>query len=257
MVDGIGGGNMRIQKWQVAFGTILIVVSVLLYSLHFLVFRDAHHIWIYLLGDIAFIPLEVLVVTMIIHQLLVRREKEAMLDKLNMVIAVFFSETGNELLRRLTEFSGRADELRAALKPIPGKVAMRDLRAALRVVLETDPAVDCGRGDLKGLRDFLLSKRECLMRLIGNPNLMEHEAFTDVLWGVVHLEEELAARDLSTAPSLPDAKHLAGDMRRAYERTVVSWVAYMEHLETAYPYLFSLAVRQNPFVPHASVVVRE
>jgi len=33
-------------------------------------------------------------------------------------------------------------------------------------------------------------------------------------------------------------------------------LAHMEHLKNEYPYLFSLAVRTNPFDPNASVEVR-
>jgi len=33
-------------------------------------------------------------------------------------------------------------------------------------------------------------------------------------------------------------------------------LAYMKHLKKEYPYLFSLAVRTNPFDPGASVEVR-
>ena len=74
---------------RVLFGLLLILLSVFCYSLHYVVFRDAHHIFIYLLGDIAFVFIEVLLVTLIIHHLLGEREKRAMLKKLNMVIGAF------------------------------------------------------------------------------------------------------------------------------------------------------------------------
>lgn len=37
----------------------------------------------------------------------------------------------------------------------------------------------------------------------------------------------------------------------------VSLVAYMKHLKEDYPYLFSLAVRTNPFDPNASAEVKQ
>ena len=37
---------------------------------------------------------------------------------------------------------------------------------------------------------------------------------------------------------------------------VREWLSYMEHLKSDYPYLFSLAVRTNPFDPNASVQVQ-
>ncbi len=41
--------------------------------------------------------------------------------------------------------------------------------------------------------------------------------------------------------------HLSGDIRRAYSILITEWLAYMKHLKSDYPYLFSLAVRTNPF----------
>ena len=97
------------QKQRVLFGFLLVVLSVFFYLLHFAVFRDAHHIFIYLVGDIAFVFIEVLLVTLIIHQLLSEREKRSMLKKLNMVIGAFFSEVGMALLKYFWAFDAEAE----------------------------------------------------------------------------------------------------------------------------------------------------
>ncbi len=81
---------MRRPNWQIFLGLGLIVLSALIYILHFTIFHDTHHIFIYLIGDIAFVPIEVLLVTLIIHRLLSDREKRALLKKMNMVIGTFF-----------------------------------------------------------------------------------------------------------------------------------------------------------------------
>jgi hypothetical protein len=49
--------------------------------------------------------------------------------------------------------------------------------------------------------------------------------------------------------------HLGGDIKRALGRLLGEWVDYMHHLKVEYPYLFSLAVRTNPFNPDAKVEV--
>ena len=49
-------------------------------------------------------------------------------------------------------------------------------------------------GDLENLRDFLLRKRDFLLRLLENPNLLEHDSFANLLLAVFHLTEELAQR---------------------------------------------------------------
>ena len=88
-----------------------------------------------------------------------------------------------------------------------------------------------------------------------NPNLLEHESFTNLLWAVFHLTEELAYRRTVERLARADAAHIAGDIKRAYELLTLEWLAYMKRLQKDYPYLFSLAVRTNPFDPGASVEV--
>ena len=108
---------------------------------------------------------------------------------------------------------------------------------------------------MEELQGFLVGRRSFVLRLLENPNLLEHESFTDLLWAVSHLTEELAYRE--DVRRLPDSDyaHLAGDMERAYTLLASQWLAYMKHLGDNYPYLFSLAMRTNPFDPHASPVV--
>lgn len=41
--------------------------------------------------------------------------------------------------------------------------------------------MDSQKGNLKELRNFLSGKRDFLLRLLENPNLLEHESFTELL----------------------------------------------------------------------------
>jgi len=95
----------------------LICASAVLHLTHYLIFRDAHHILIYLLGDVAFVPLEVLLVVIVIERLLHKHEKQVVLGKLNMVIGAFFSELGTRLLGDLTAAAAARDEIRWRLAP--------------------------------------------------------------------------------------------------------------------------------------------
>lgn len=61
--------------FAIELAAVLIVLSAILYFVHYQLFRDAHHIFLYLVGDIAFLPIEVLLVTIIIDRLLARRKK--------------------------------------------------------------------------------------------------------------------------------------------------------------------------------------
>ncbi len=109
-------------------------------------------------------------------------------------------------------------------------------------------AIDIERVNLEHLRDFLV-------RLLENPNLLEHESFTELLRAVFHLTEELQSRDDMSCLPESDCQHLAGDIKRVYVLIVRGWLDYMEYLRDSYPYLFSLAMRTNPFDRDASPVV--
>ncbi len=245
---------MRQRRWQILLGSALVLLSVMLYALHYAIFHDAHHIFIYMLGDLAFLPLEVLLVTMVIHELLNQREKRAMLDKLNMIIGAFYSEVGTSLLARVSNADPGLDAIRKDLliaTDWPDTEFLR-VRGELGAY---DYRIDSSKVDLVFLRDMLVSKRDFMLRLLENPNLLEHESFTELLWAVFHLTEELEARDDLTGVDGVDREHLRGDIERAYGLLSREWFSYMRHLKNSYPYLFSLALRTNPFDREASAVV--
>ena len=240
---------------RVLFGVLLILLSVCFYAIHFLIFRDAHHIFIYLLGDVGFVFIEVLLVTLIIHHLLAEREKRAMLKKLNMVIGAFSSEVGLPLLEYFCGFDAKAQEISNHL--LVDKEWSPEHFAQMQTVLKNhDYKIDSRIGDLAGLKEFLVSKRGFLLRLMENPNLLEHDEFTELLWAVFHLAQELSHRPTVEGLADTDYDHLSGDIRRAHRLLVREWLSHMEHLKSDYPYLFSLAVRTNPFDPNASVLVK-
>jgi len=245
----------RIFNWQVLLGLSLIALSALVYFIHYFIFRDAHHIFIYLVGDIAFVFLEVLLVTLVLHQLLRYREKKAMLNKLNMVIGAFFSEVGRELLKKFSDFDTKSSEISRKLV-ITNESFEKEFSKICKSVQNHAYNIDSKRGDLENIKNFLKEKRQFLLNLLENPNLLEHESFTNLLWAVFHLTEELTFRRSLNGLPETDCQHLAGDIRRAYHLLIIEWLYYMKHLKANYPYLFSLAVRTNPFDANASVEVK-
>jgi len=247
---------MKGHYWQIILGIILVVLSALVYVIHYLIFRDAHHIFIYLIGDIAFVFFEVLLVTLVIHRLLINRERRSRMEKLNMVIGAFFSEVGIKLLTYISDFDPRLEEKRNELI-VNKDWSEKDFRSVAYRLTNYDYEVDIKKVSLQHLRNFLTAKSSFLLRLFENPNLLEHESFTEVLRAVFHLTEELGNReDLSTLPTT-DYKHLAGDINRVYIHLVHQWLDYMKHLKNNYPYLFSLALRTNPFDQKASPIVTQ
>lgn len=242
---------MNRVKWQIVLGGALVASSVILFALQIRIFHASRDTFFYLFQDLAFIPIQVLLVTLILNQMLNVREKLMMLNKLNMVIGTFFSEVGGALLKSFAAFDQHAESVKGVLL-VNGEWTDRHFHDAAARVRGFDYQITAARGDLQGLQLFLQGKRGFLLGLLENPNLLEHETFTELLWAVFHLSEELAARDdLRNLPPA-DGVHIAGDIKRAYVILMVEWLSYMRHLKQDYPYLFSFAVRMNPFDPNAS-----
>ncbi|NVO67348.1 hypothetical protein [Methanofollis tationis] len=189
------------------------------------------------------------------NQLLSVRAKRERLEKMNMVIGTFFSEVGTNLLVRLSDRDPNLSSIKEDL--VVGNDWSDADFARVRKHLEAySSAVTIDPAELVVLKEYLIKKRNFLLRLLENPMLLEHGPFTEVLRAVFHLTDELERReDLAGTPE-SDQKHLAGDINRAYRLLALAWLDYMKYLKNNYPYLFSLAMRTNPFDETASPVVK-
>jgi hypothetical protein len=246
---------MNAARWQWIAALWLVTVSLVLYAVHFLIFKDSRHIFFWSLTSLAFLPISVLFVTLIINRLLTDRACRARLQKMNMVIGTFFSEVGNELLGMLAEWDENVDALRPLLT-IRGDWEQKDYAESARRLAGHTYNVDPERLDLVAAKEFLSSRKTSLLRLLENPNLLEHEASTALLRAVLHAAEELDCRvSLKDLPET-DVTHLAGDFRRAYAVLARQWFEYLRFIKKACPYLFSLAIRTNPLDRGATPIVR-
>ncbi|MBA4370702.1 MAG: hypothetical protein C0418_03880 [Coriobacteriaceae bacterium] len=255
---------MGLKRWERRFAASLIALSLLLYLARGVLFRGdgvvlgsdpmLNEMLRYLLDDIAFVPISVLLVTLVIQRMLELRDRDALLHKLNMVVGAFFSEVGRPLIALFRPFDADDAELADAVLFRIGWKAT-DFAEAKRRLEAYDYTVDAHLSDMAGMKRFLHEKRGFLLGLLQNPNLLEHEAFTELLWAVLHLQEELDARSELTGLPEPDMAHLSFDIKRAYHAVLLEWMAYMRHLSEQYPYLYSLAVRDNPYDPDARIQV--
>jgi hypothetical protein len=239
---------------DVVLAAALLLASVVFYAAQLVIFADPKATYFYILQDIAFLPISVLVVTLVLERLLEHRDRRQRLEKLRMLIGTFFSWTGYHLLTRLAlldrSLSEYAPALLAQLEWSDADlVRVRSSLIDRRFDLRATPA------DFAALRPFLHDRAEFMIRLLENPMVLEHETFTELLRAVFHLIEELEFRtEFDTLPP-SDLAHLTADCDRVYRRLVIEWVDHLRYLRAYYPYLYSLAVRMNPFNPEASPIV--
>jgi hypothetical protein len=242
-------------SWEARLGIFLILLSIIIYSIKYLIIPDAENIFNYLFNSLGYLPLNVLLVTLILNRLLANRSRQNKLEKMNIVVGVFFSELGTWLLTYLSDNDPNLCKLSGDLVKIDQWSEEEFIRVQDKFKSHKY-SIDIKKIDIKALSTYLSSKRSFSLRLLENPLLLENESFTNLLRSVFHLTEELEhRRDIQMLPD-SDYQHLAGDIERAYFLLVMEWMTYMRYLNSNYPYLFSLAMRTNPFDENACVVVK-
>ncbi|WP_428559181.1 MAG: potassium channel family protein [Solidesulfovibrio sp. DCME] len=190
-----------------------------------------------------------------VEMFLGRREKRLRAEKLDMIIGLFFSQVGSTLVRRLIRADSGVDFLRENCD-VSMRWTRENFKKAEAVLKGYSYGIDMAALDLAALRDLLTANSEFLVRLLENPNILEHETFTALLQAVFHLKEELAhRRDLGNLPKT-DVEHLRTDVRRIYSLLLLQWLHYLDHIKENFPYFFSFQCRVTPFLAGEDATVR-
>lgn len=234
---------------------LLIGISLGFYLIQLFVFNSPRDTAFYLLQDLAFLPLQVVIVTLVLNKLISAREKQERLKKMNMAINAFFGEAGTDMVLSMNRFVTNPEMLKTLLD-FNGKWNELNFKKAEMFITDYDFQINSRNSDILQLKNLLMEKRTFLMSMLENSNLLEHDTFTEMLWAVFHIMDELVARQEFSGLPDADLDHLSLDIKRAYESLLIEWIHYITHLKTDYPYLFSMAVRKNPFDENRSVIFK-
>jgi hypothetical protein len=236
---------MNNRKVNITLAIITVVFSMGIYYLQILIYKDPKTTFFYLLQDLAFVPISVALVTLVFNKLLSNREKMQKIKHNNVVITTFFVEVGTEMILHLTKFNVNHHDFRKNITT----VSLNNSNIADTKKLAKDYAfmMEARNDDLEKLKRFLAEKRSFLLNILSNTTLLEHDTFTDMLWAIFHIADELQSRDDLKGLPATDLDHLSLDLLRAYKLLILEWLDYLKYLSKAYPYIFSLAIRKNPF----------
>lgn len=234
--------------------TVLIACSVAVYTLKTVAVGDTSGTAKFLFNAMGVLPLNLLLMTFIFNKLLTVHNKREKKQKRDMLIGVFFSECGNSLLRSMAQLDSSKAELNECTK----NAEMWEGEGVKNISQKFStyqPKFKAGAGDLLKFREALNLEHKYLLTLLDHPALVGHGKFSDLVWALFHLEDELNHRaDFETLPE-SDIEHLSGDIARVYNHILGQWVAYIIYLKGNYPYLYSLALRTSPFKTEVDVTV--
>jgi hypothetical protein len=258
MNESEGGCNLRLQlRDNLILMMLLTASSIVVYGIQYVVFGRGEDTFFYLFQDLAFVPVQVLIVTLVINRFVNLMEKRKKIKKVNVIISTFFSETGTNLMQALGQFNRNhaalcdVIQIDALKREKKGQYSRNCAQLVKSVTYElyADPA------RLDTLAAIMDENKSKLLSMLENSNLLEHDSFTDMLWAVFHVADELKIRGDLTALDQSDIDHLSNDLLRAYSALVAQWVQYIVYLKEEYPFLYAAAIRKNPFQPGTSGVI--
>jgi len=232
-------------KDNVILFLILTVSSVFIYFIQYTIFQDASNTLFYFLQDMAFLPFQALIVSLVINRFLNVAEKRRKMKKNNVAISTFFVESGAEIMMILSKFDKNHRKECEMVKL--NELLDNKGKAAKKIVEGFEYNFQVESENLGELSTIMERNKSFLLILLENPNLNEHEAFTDMLWAAFHVADELKTRGDLENISVEDANHLAFDLLRAYKAMVVEWIGYINYLNDEYPFLYKIAIQKNPF----------
>lgn len=228
---------MKNKKYYIVVSLVLVGLSAIMFLIHYLVFGQAINTAYYSLMNLCFIPVNSLVVTLILERLIDYKAKQERMEKLSMLIGLFFTEVGYKLMSLII----KADK--------GGKnsiTSFNNLDDVKNQVEKHNYTIDMKDIDLDEIKDVLLENSNLLVNLISNENIIEHEIFTDLLMSVIHLRDEIIFYKNDKNNQL-DISHLEKDILRVYNNIAMQWVDYLKYLNKSYPFLYNNAIRLNPF----------
>lgn len=217
----------------------LIVLSAAIYLLQVLIFHDERTTAFYLLQDLAFMPVTIAIATLVVGELVDEREKKERLEKTKMLTSSFFTGIGAFLIReilRMTDADGFVHEVvknGAEQSGTVGEIQRQLENEKLNVHIDAT-------GYTK-IQQIIRSNQTNILVIASNPLIIEHECFSEMLWGVFHLMDEFRLRGSWDDLSEQDIGHFNQDFEKVLRLLLMNWVGNVRYLKETYPAFYAAA----------------
>lgn len=228
---------MKNLKHYLIVSFILILLSFIMFLFHYLIFGQLENTVYYSLMNLCFIPINILAVTLVFEKLAERHARIERLNKLNMLVGLFFSDIGFNLLKLIVDGDEKIQFLRldfSNLKECKAKLTTHDHDINFEMI------------DYPKIKELIIDGRDVLSNLVINESILEHETFADLLMSLIHLRDEILFVEHKNLTK-EDCNHLKEDIVRSYKNLTCQWLQYVSHLKQFYPYQYNSLIKYNPF----------
>lgn len=225
---------------------LLLGASALMYAAHYLIFRDLHHLAIFGLHELAFLPLEVILVTLGMDRLVERTHREESRSKVGIIETLYFNESGSTMLRYLISFDPDSPRLRQLLQ-VTADWRAQDFIQATRQLKNYAFQLDLEKVDFFGLHYHLSQRHEYYRSMLENPALTQSEAFTEMIMKIYLLWEELDGRTNLYQLPAADRDYLADLLHEIYRELTEYWLDHVYNHSVHNRFRLHRAIESNPF----------
>ena len=212
---------------------LLIAVSIVIYGLQILIFRDHQTTFFYILQDLAFMPVTIAIATLVVGELMNNKEKKERMVKTRMLTSTFYTEFGGQLMGLLLTGVQNAEELQAQ-KYLQAKTEdeVKELQKKIR---EQEIIYRLDQNIYDTAMELITAHKEKMLILAASPMLEDHESFTKLLWGIFHLMDEYRLRGSYKNLSAHSIEHMSEDMGRLTKELIYNAIANALYLRQTYP----------------------
>lgn len=202
---------------------LLLCTSGVLYLLHYLIFRDLHHIGIFFLHDLAGMPLEVLLVTLFFDRIIEKAHEEESQSKLSIIETLFFNESGGNMLRYLSAFDPDYPRL-ADILQVKMDWRSSDYQVAKLQLKDYPFHLDVQQVDYFSLHYHLDERHNYYRNILENPALTQSNEFTELVMKIYLMWEELDCRTDLYNLDLHEKHYLGELLTEIYQELVEYWL---------------------------------
>lgn len=203
---------MKNIKHYLLISFILVLLSFMMFLLHYLVFGQLENTIYYSLMSLCFIPINTLAVTLVFDKLVERQAKRERLSKLNMLVGLFFSEIGFGLLKLIVAADSKIYSL---------NLDFSDLKTSDIKLRNYEHNLNFDNINYSELKKLILESKNIISSLISNESVLEHETFADLLMALMHLRDEIIFVKHKEYLTEEDRVHMEGDLIRVYKALTI------------------------------------
>lgn len=238
--------NKDIIKGNIFFICSGILLSAIIYLIHYLLFSNFYETLSSIILSLAYVPIGILYQTYIINKILETRERLKSEKKINVIIGSFYHEIGNQLINELIVGDNNIGAMREYFYMDDSWTPLNFERLE-RLLEDYICDIEFGVVEIGKLALFLDERDDFILRLITNPSLSECDRFNELLMSLLHLRDELQNKYYDNKLNECELDHVKNDLCKTYRYLVIEWVDYIKHLRDYYPFLYQKALRASPF----------